>query len=344
VSTIESTKLRLGAALPLRRLALAVPRAQVTRRGLQIALGLIWLLDGGLQFQPFMLRTSFARDVIAPLGVGQPHFVAGPIHWAANLIAAHPVAWDVLFATVQVLIGLGLLVPRTAKLALAVSLPWALGVWYFGEGLSGLASGHTSLLTGAPGAVLIYGLLALAAWPRRDPRHEAPAPWLPLAWAVLLVGGAIFQALPGQNTGPAVAGTILGGPGWLGRLDAAVARWTTHHGTFVVVALVVIEALIGLAALHRRSRGVAVAAGFVLALAIWVVAQDIGQLYTGQATDPNSGLIIAVFAIAVLGVRGARVDARVGARGMRAQPVNGSARAANHRSTRDGKSSRRSSV
>jgi hypothetical protein len=308
MSTIESTKLRLGEALPLRRLALAVPRARITRRGLQVALGLIWLLDGGLQFQPFMLRTSFARDVIAPLGVGQPHFVAGPIHWAANLIAAHPVAWDVPFATVQVLIGLGLLVPRTAKLALAASLPWALGVWYFGEGLSGLAGGHTSLLTGAPGAVVIYGLLALAAWPRRDPRHEAPAPWLPLAWAVLWVGGAIFQALPGQNTGPAVAGTILGGPGRLGRLDASVARWTTHHGTFVVVALVVIEALIGLAVLHRRSRGIAVGAGFVLALAIWVVAQDIGQLYTGQATDPNSGLIIAVFAIAVLGSRGGRTS------------------------------------
>jgi hypothetical protein len=300
MTTIDSTRLRLGAALPVRRLALTVPRAHVTRRGLQIALGLIWLLDGGLQFQPFMLRTSFARDVIAPLGNGQPHLVAGPIHWAANLIAAHPIAWDVPFATVQVLIGLALLVPRTAKLALAASLPWALAVWYFGEGLSGLAGGRTSLLTGAPGAVLIYGLLALAAWPRRDPRHEAPARWLPLAWAVLWAGGAIFQALPGQNTGPAVAGTILGGPGWLGRLDASVASWTTHHGTFVVVALIIAEALIGLGALHRRSRGLAVAAGLVVALAIWVVAQDIGQLYTGQATDPNSGLVIAVLAIAVL--------------------------------------------
>jgi hypothetical protein len=308
MGTVGSTKLRRGAALPLRRLALTVPRAQVTRRGLQIALGLIWLLDGGLQFQPFMMRTSFARDVIAPLGNGQPHFVAGPIHWAANLIAVHPVAWDLPFATVQVLIGLGLLVPRTAKLALAASLPWTLAVWYFGEGLSGLAGGHASLLTGAPGAVVLYGLLALAAWPRRDPRHEAPARWLPLAWAVLWVGGAIFQSLPGQNTGPAVAGTILGGPGRLGRLDASVLRWTTHHGTFVVAALVVIEALIGLGALNRRSRNVAVAAGFVLALAIWVVAQDIGQLYTGQATDPNSGLIIAVLAIAVLGGRRAQAS------------------------------------
>jgi len=67
--------------------------------------------------------------------------------------------------------------------------------------------------------VLLYGVLALAAWPRRDPWHEAPAHWLPLAWAVLWVGAAIFQALPGQNTGTAVAGAISGGadgaPGWL---------------------------------------------------------------------------------------------------------------------------------
>ena len=103
--------------------------------------GVFWLLDGGLQQQPFMLRASFARELLAPLGDGQPQFVAGPVHWAGNIIAAHPVAWDVPFAAIQLLIGLGLLVPRTAKLALAASLPWALGVWFFGEGLSGLPPG-----------------------------------------------------------------------------------------------------------------------------------------------------------------------------------------------------------
>jgi hypothetical protein len=172
------------------------------------------------------------------------------------------------------------------------------------------------VLTGAPGAVLLYALLALAAWPGRDPAQEAPARWLPLVWAVVWVGGAVFQALPGQNTGTAVAGAITGGPGWLGRLDVSVARWTTHHGTFVVVALVVAEALIGLGALYRRTRVPAIAAGFVLALAIWVVWQDVGQLYSGQATDPNTAPIIALLAIAVLGVHRARVGARVGARGV----------------------------
>jgi hypothetical protein len=110
---------------------------RITRRHLQIALGLLWLLDGALQLQPFMLGTGFARQIIAPVAAGQPAFVADPIHWAASLIAAHPVAWDVPFAAVQLLIGLGLLVPRTARLALAASIPWSLGVWFFGEGLSG---------------------------------------------------------------------------------------------------------------------------------------------------------------------------------------------------------------
>jgi hypothetical protein len=125
--------------------------------------------------------------------------------------------------------------------------------------------------------VLLYGLLALAAWPRSDPSQEAPSRWLPVAWAGLWVGGAIFQALPGQNTGTALAGAITGAgaPGSLGRLDASVAGWTTH-ATAVVAALVVVEALIGLGALHRRSRRPVVAAGFVLAPAICVVGQDLG--------------------------------------------------------------------
>jgi hypothetical protein len=280
---------------------------RITRRQVQIVLGLLWLLDGALQLQPFMLGTGFARQVIAPLADGQPLVIAGPIRWAANVIAAHPLAWDLPFAAAQLLIGLGLIVPRTARVALAASLPWAVGVWFFGEGLAGLATGHASLLTGAPGAVVLYGVLGLAAWPQRDRPDEAPARWLPLAWAVLWVGGAVFQALPGQNTGTAIADALTGAgaPHWLNRLDASVAGVARHHGLAVVVALVVVEALIGLAALRGKSRIVAATAGFVLAIAIWVVAQNLGQLYSGNATDPNSGPLIALMAVVIIGSPGA---------------------------------------
>ena len=276
----------------------------ITRRHIQIALGLIWLLDGALQFQPFMLGTGFARQVIAPLAVGEPLVVAGPIRWEASIIAAHPVVWDVPFALIQVALGVGLLIPRTARFALAASIPWVLGVWFFGEALGGLATGHASLLNGAPGAVLLYGVLALAAWPRRDRPNDPPARWLPVAWAVLWVGGAIFQALPGQNTGAAVAnvlpGAAAGTPQWLNSLETSVGNFVSHHGLAVVVGLVVAEALIGLGALHRKSRTLAATAGLVLALAIWVIGEEFGQLYSGQATDPNSGLVIALTAIALI--------------------------------------------
>jgi hypothetical protein len=278
---------------------------QVTRRTLQVVLGLFWLLDGALQLQPFMLRASFAREILDPLGVGQPRFVAGPVHWAASLVAAHPVAWDVPFGIVQLALGLGMLVPRTARLALAASLPWAIGVWWFGEGLAGLASGNASLLSGAPGSVSLYAVIAVAAWPQRGRSDVAPARWLPLAWATMWVGAAVLQVLPMNNTGADVAGAVTanGSPTWLSRFESSFAGWITHHGTLSVVLLVAAEALIGLAVLYRQTVAAAAGAGFLLALAIWVIGQNFGALYTGQATDPNTAPMVMVMAVAVFAGR-----------------------------------------
>src|SRR5438128_5667651 len=252
---LTGTQVPGGGHLSFRQLALAVPQVRVTRRTLQVILGLFWLLDGVLQLQPFMLRASFARQILAPLGDGQPQFVAGPVHWAANIVAAHPVAWGVPFGIIQLALGLGMLVPRTARLTLALSLPWAIGVWWLGEGLSGLASGNASLLSGAPGSVSLYAVLALAAWPRRGRSDVPPARWLPLAWATLWVGAAVLEVLPMNNTGADVAGamTANGSPSWLGRFESSFAAWITHHGTLSVGLLVGAEALVGLAVLHRRT-------------------------------------------------------------------------------------------
>jgi hypothetical protein len=279
-------------------------RPGVTRRHLQVVLGLLWLLDGALQAQPFMFTRSFALQVIAPVGQGQPGFVSAPVHWVATLIVAHPVTWNVPFAAVQLLLGVGLLVPRTARLTLAASIAWALAVWYLGEGFSGLASGDASLITGAPGSALIYAIVAGAAWPHGHDAREAPAPWLPLAWAVLWVGAAVFQALPGQNSGTAVAGALTGGtsgaPAWLASADHSAGAWAAHHGLLLVIILVAAEALIGVGALARRARTPAVWLGLALTLALWALGQDLGALYTGQATDPNTGPVLVLMAIALL--------------------------------------------
>ena len=44
-------------------------------------------------------------------------------------------------------------------------------------------------------------------------------------------------------------------------------------------------------------------AGFGLLLAIWVIGQDFGQIYSGQATDPNTGVIAIVATVGLLPLR-----------------------------------------
>jgi hypothetical protein len=91
--------------------------------------------------------------------------IAGPITWSADLMARHIVVCNALFASIQLLLAVGLLYRPTAKVALAASIPWALGVWWIGEGFGGLLAGTGNPLTGAPGAAVLYVFLALLAWP-----------------------------------------------------------------------------------------------------------------------------------------------------------------------------------
>jgi hypothetical protein len=87
-----------------------------TQRRLQIALGLIWLADGALQFQPFMFGRSFVTKIIAPNAIGEPGLVAGPVRFMAHLIEPRVALFNVFAATIQVLIGLSAARPHSARL------------------------------------------------------------------------------------------------------------------------------------------------------------------------------------------------------------------------------------
>jgi copper(I)-binding protein len=306
--TDETTEVRTGPR---------PPRQRITRRGLQIALGVVWLVDGALQLQPFMFGPGFANQVLAPAADGQPGWVAAGVRWAAGLVGAHPAPWTIVFALAQLAIGIGLLVRPTVRVALAASIGWAALVWYFGEGLGGLASGHASLLTGAPGAVLLYALLAVAVWPhpvadapagwRGWLHHDssaAPAAWTPVAWAVVWVGGALLQALPGQNTPVRLATALTSGdlPAWQMGLNQSLADHVQRSGSPDNWLLLAVLLAIGLCALGGpRLRTFAGWAGAVVATVFWMIGQGFGDLFSGQATDPNTGPVLILFALALLG-------------------------------------------
>lgn len=257
-----------------------------------------------------MFTKQLANHVIAPAAVGQPLVVRGPIHWAVHLILLNPAFFNACFAAIQLLIGFFMLWRKTAKYALWGSVVWGLMVWFGGEAMGGLANGSGMLLTGAPGAALLYAIIALAIMPGRklSKFKDRPADWLVLVWAALWLGGAALQLAPGQNT-PAGLATMISSmnsasaPHYLNFLVSHASKFVADRGELFIFWLVLTQALIG-ALVLLRSRNLRVAAiwlGIGVSLAFWLIGQSLGQYYSGLATDVSTAPLFILMGITILG-------------------------------------------
>jgi hypothetical protein len=280
------------------------------RRVLQLVLAAIWLLDGLLQYQSFMYTQAFGQ-MIGGTAAGNPGVIARPIGWNAALVEHHLVLLNTVFATVQLLLGLGMAYRPTVRVALAASIAWSLGVWWFGEGLGGVLSGSASPVNGAPGAVILYALLAVLLWPAGRPGVTAPfvasravgARVARLLWLVLW-GSLAYLALTPANRAPQAlhdifAGLTGGEPGWVTWLEKHAAAVLAHQGLgasiVLAVALIVIAVGVFLPPLLARS---VLILSLVVAAFIWVFGEAFGQILAGGGTDPNSGPLLALLALA----------------------------------------------
>lgn len=290
-------------------MARARQQVVLTTRSLRLALGLLWLLDGLLQLQPYMFTQGFARQVIAPAAGGQPSLVSSLVRWNARLISQHPVSSNALFAGIQLALGIGFLVRRTATWAIVGSVVWASGIWLLGEGLGGVLGGHASALAGAPGAALLYVILAVAAWPgsaHPSRPNRRPSPWVIRAWAVLWLGFAGLGTLPANlapsSTARQLRDAATSVPPWLGSIDRGAASAVHALGPFGVALVVTLEGAVGLLSLgHGRMRPVAMWTGIAIASVYWVVGQSVGLVFSGQATDPSTGPLVVLLGLAAVG-------------------------------------------
>jgi hypothetical protein len=278
-----------------------------SQRAFQTVLGLIWLFDGALQFQPFMYGNGFIH-LLTGLESGQPHWLAASISWAAHVYASPTFLFNTLAALIQVVIGLAFLYRRTVKPAIAVSVAWAVAVWWTGEGFGMLFAGSANPLTGAPGAVVLYAIIALIVWPNnarpggllgiRGARATWATLWLVMAWAWLL---------PANSGANATASAIMSAPGsgWLHGLQGSVASAAKGHGAAIAIVLALVSAAIGVAvATNWRTRPV-VGLAIALNIAYWVIGQGFGGVfYTNSATDLNSGPLFVLLALVVFSLEG----------------------------------------
>jgi hypothetical protein len=270
------------------------------RRVLQLALAAVWLLDGLLQLQPFMFSRAFGTQMIAGMARGNPSGVARSITWTGLSIGHHAAPADAAFASVQVLLALGI-----------AWRPRALAVWWFGEGLGGLLAGTAGTVTGVPGAVLLYGLLAVLLWPAdrsgpSPPFVAARAVGAPVAralwavlWGVLACWAVIGSNRSAQGLHHVISQMANGEPRWLANLDGSVASLLDHRG---LTAAVVLAAVLGLVALGvflpTAALRITIVVAVVMAMCIWVVGENFGGMFSGSGTDPNTGPLLVVVAMA----------------------------------------------
>jgi hypothetical protein len=291
-----------------------------SQRILQIVLGLFWILDAALQFKPFMFSKSFVNSFILANAHGQP----AVIHWAitnvGHFLAPHIAVWNTLFALIQLAIGVGLLFRRTVRPALALSFPYVLGVWVFGEGLGMVLTGSATALTGAPGSVLIYGFIGLTAWPRTPAAERGGRVGVASSAAAQGIGGsvtplaiwsgfwalaAVLFVLPDNRTQSSISSAITGmapvSPHWYSHFLVTTGNHFGSVGTQTAWVLAAVSVVIGAGPLVVRRPGPFLAAGGLLSALLWITGQGLlGGIFTGTGTDPNTAPLIILLALAMV--------------------------------------------
>jgi hypothetical protein len=284
----------------------------ITARGIQIALGAIWMLDGLFQFKSFMYTHSIVTEVFAPAAKGQPSFIGEPMNTFANFYGRDLTLWNTLAGEIQVAIGLGLILSKkTVKPALLVSFAWVLIVWWFGEGFGGLTSNTLPApLMGAPGAVILYAIIGLLVYPTGKEEGVSPADTGPLgdrgglyAWSVLWVMSAGLWLANVNRTAGATQEMIKGmaeaSPHWLAKFQTSVAGHTHGHGTTIAVVLAIVSVAVAIG-VWTPLRWPALAVGIVISLGYWVFGQSLGGPFWAEgATDVNAGPLFVLLALAL---------------------------------------------
>lgn len=260
-------------------------------RILTICLGSFWLADGIFQLQPAMFTNAFVSAVLTPNLQNQPSILANVIAFGIQIFTLNTFWWNLISAFIQLLIGALILLPlrdNMKRFGLWLSIIWALIIWIFGEGFGNLFTGSATFYTGAPGAALLYLILAIfLLYPRKWPLKK-----LPMIAGILFLIGAVLNLAPmfWQPTMLSMLAMVPAVSGWLGTFGS---QGTLFGNLLAIDALV----CLGIFLLLVPSRPVAwVTISFLLI--VWWFGQSFGGLLTfpgGTATDFNSAPLFILF-------------------------------------------------
>ena len=254
-------------------------------------LGSIWLLDGLMQFKPLMFTQNFVTSVIWPNTWYQPMDIAYPIYLAGKIILGNVAVFDIMFGLIQLAIGILFITGKYIRAAIIFSVIWAVAVWWIGEGFGGLFTGRASLLTGAPGAAILYALAGIILYPMKNMKRSEinSVKIAKYSLGFIFILGFLLQMQPYYFMSRNVT--------WDLAVNWFVGISASQSAIFdIFIASLFLYTGSGLI-LFRSGKGgknIFLYISIALSIFIWVPGELFGGIYTPLGTDPNTGILLVL--------------------------------------------------
>ena len=136
---------------------------------IRIAFGVIWLIDGVLEWQPADFHNFL--QLITAMSQGQPAPLAAVISAGQAVVAINPTLANGLLAAVETAVGLSLITNTLSRWALRISVVLAALIWVFGQGFGMVFMAGATDIQSGPLYVLV-SLMLLRALPAASYRRS----------------------------------------------------------------------------------------------------------------------------------------------------------------------------
>jgi uncharacterized membrane protein YphA (DoxX/SURF4 family) len=140
---------------------------------IRIAFGVVWLIDGVLEWQPADFH-NFSQ-LITAMSQGQPAPLGAVILAGQAVVALNPTLANGLLAALETAVGLSLITNTLSRWALRISMLLAALIWVFGQGFGMVFMAGATDIQSGPLYVLV-SLMLLRVLPARSYRRS----YLPL--------------------------------------------------------------------------------------------------------------------------------------------------------------------
>ena len=272
---------------------------------LRIILGLLWILDGFIELQPKLFSNFLASLVLRSSDVNQPSIIHSQVLFVINILVRHPAIFNFFFVLIQLGVGFLIINPKTVRLGLKVSILWGLFIWYFGEGLGNLLTHSALLISGAPGAALLYVIIAIGLYPYKKTSSKYLLNWFSISVVGYYLIGIVLILANSMNLNMAISSMVhanaITSTGLISKLQSHFANFIagrSHNIAFLIIFIYLL--LAGSVLMNSRIRSIGIYLGIIIALFFWIIGQNFGGVLVGTATDLNSGPLVILM---LLGLR-----------------------------------------